>query len=306
MSLPGPRVLAELVRAPAALTVPGDVLVGAGAGDWPFGAVGTAGLAGSSVLLYWAGMALNDHADREVDAVERPRRPVPSGRVSPRAALVTAAVLTAAGLGAAAAAGGRPALAGAVPVAALVWAYDLALKGTPLGAPAMAATRGLDVLTAAGPAGRRAAAPAAAIIAVHTYLVTELSLREVSGAPAALPTATLAATLLLAATAAVLPGAEAGTGTTGAGSGGRQRGTRQRAGSAVLLAVYARGFGGAQFDAIRRPDSRRLQRAVGAGILGLIPLQAALAARGGGARVALPLLAALPLARRLSRKVSPT
>ncbi|MGW5352784.1 hypothetical protein ACWERV_20025 [Streptomyces sp. NPDC004031] len=70
--------------------------------------------------------------------------------------------------------------------------------------------------------------------------------------------------------------------------------------------MYVRTFGGAQFDAVRKPDARRLQRAVGAGVLGAIPLQAALAARAGATRAAPPLLAAFALARRLSRKVSPT
>ncbi|MGW5349710.1 UbiA family prenyltransferase, partial [Streptomyces sp. NPDC004031] len=91
------RAYAELVRAPAALTVPGDVVVGGAAAGWPYGAR-SAGLGAASVLLYWAGMALNDFADREVDAVERPERPVPAGRVTPAEALAAAAALTAAGL----------------------------------------------------------------------------------------------------------------------------------------------------------------------------------------------------------------
>ncbi|MBM0276363.1 UbiA family prenyltransferase, partial [Micromonospora tarensis] len=72
--------LAELVRAPAALSVPGDVIAGAAAA----GALGprTPGLAGASVLLYWAGMAANDWSDRRLDAVERPERPIPSGRIT--------------------------------------------------------------------------------------------------------------------------------------------------------------------------------------------------------------------------------
>ncbi|MFC3737438.1 UbiA family prenyltransferase, partial [Paractinoplanes deccanensis] len=83
----GLRDLAELVRAPAALSVPGDVVAGAAAA----GALrrSTAGLAAASVLLYWAGMAANDWADRELDARERPRRPIPSGRVKPRHAVLT-------------------------------------------------------------------------------------------------------------------------------------------------------------------------------------------------------------------------
>ncbi|WP_233584022.1 UbiA family prenyltransferase, partial [Micromonospora sp. CV4] len=86
--------LAELVRAPAALSVPGDVVAGAAAA----GALNrrTPALAGASVLLYWAGMAANDWADRRLDAVERPERPIPSGRVAPAAAFGLAAGLTAA------------------------------------------------------------------------------------------------------------------------------------------------------------------------------------------------------------------
>ncbi|EWM68193.1 transferase, partial [Micromonospora sp. M42] len=88
--------LAELVRAPAALSVPGDVLSGAAAA----GSLDrrTPALAGASVLLYWAGMAANDWADRRLDAVERPERPIPSGRVRPSVALGVASGLTAAGL----------------------------------------------------------------------------------------------------------------------------------------------------------------------------------------------------------------
>ena len=76
------RDLAELVRAPAALSVPGDAVAGAAAA----GALGRAHRRAwprASVCLYWAGMAANDWADRELDAVERPERPIPSGRVSP-------------------------------------------------------------------------------------------------------------------------------------------------------------------------------------------------------------------------------
>jgi 4-hydroxybenzoate polyprenyltransferase len=147
----GPKALAELVRAPAALTVPGDGLAGAAAG-FPLGGR-TAALTASSVCLYWAGMALNDYVDRDVDAVERPARPIPSGRVSPRAALGTATALTAAGLAIAGAAGGTRALGVAVPLTCAVWAYDLGLKGTAAGPPVMAAARGLDIVLGAGVGG---------------------------------------------------------------------------------------------------------------------------------------------------------
>ncbi|MFE5093007.1 SCO3242 family prenyltransferase [Streptomyces sp. NPDC056638] len=153
------RAWAELLRVSALFTVPGDALAGAAAtGGRPDR--GTAFAVGASLCLYEAGMALNDWADRDEDAVDRPHRPIPSGRIAPGAALAAAGALTAAGLGLAARAG-RPALAVATGLAATVWAYDLRLKHTPAGPAAMAAARGLDLLlgataTATGAAKRAA------------------------------------------------------------------------------------------------------------------------------------------------------
>jgi 4-hydroxybenzoate polyprenyltransferase len=237
-------------------------------------------------------MALNDYADREVDAVERPRRPIPSGRVQPRTALSIASGLTAAGLAIAGLAGGRRALGVAVPLAGTIWAYDMVLKSTPAGPVVMAAARSLDVLLGAG--GQRAAAPAAAVMGAHTLAVTVLSRSEVEGASPVLPAAALVATggVCLAA-GRVRPSPSAA------------KGPRAWAGKA-LFAGYAAGVGSAQLAAVKDPTPGPLQRAVGAGIMGMIPLQAALIARAGSARSALLIAAAYPLARRLSRRVSPT
>ncbi|MFE5791341.1 SCO3242 family prenyltransferase [Streptomyces sp. NPDC056503] len=285
------HALVELVRAPAALTVLGDTLAGAAAGGRPAPPGRTARLAAASTCLYWAGMALNDYADREVDAGERPHRPVPSGRISPRTALLTAAALTGAGLTAAASAG-RDALAVAVPLAATVWAYDLALKNTPYGPAAMATARGLDVLMGAGVRRTRQALVPAALLAGHTYAITAVSRAETLGAAASLPAGALAATGAVGlAAAALTPPAAAGA---------------HRAAQTALLGGYVLAAGSAQLSATVRPDPTRLKRAVGAGIHAMIPLQAALTARGGSVRAALTLLAAYPLARSLSRKVSPT
>ncbi|MFE1406687.1 UbiA family prenyltransferase [Streptomyces sp. NPDC058770] len=141
------RAWAELLRVSALFTVPGDALAGAAATGRSPGR-GTALAVGASLCLYEAGMALNDWADREEDAVDRPHRPLPSGRVAPGAALAAAGALTAAGLGLAARAG-RPALVVATGLAATVWAYDLRLKHTPAGPAAMAAARALDLLLGA-------------------------------------------------------------------------------------------------------------------------------------------------------------
>ncbi|MFE7567975.1 SCO3242 family prenyltransferase [Streptomyces sp. NPDC057539] len=360
------RAWAELLRVSALFTVPGDALAGAAAlGVRPNRS--TALAVGASLCLYEAGMALNDWADREEDAIDRPHRPIPSGRVSPPAALAAAGVLTAAGLALAARAG-RPALAVGTALAATVWSYDLRLKHTAAGPAAMGAARALDVLlgatatlrggeraaapargpahassspTPGGPArtssrtdgraptggasagvgaaraagrwaGLRTALPSAALVGAHTVAVTTVSRREAQGGSTAAPLAALVATGVL--------GAAAG----GASRGGvrdalrRATGAGRRTGSApagpqagpalagALALVYAGTAGRPLLHAALNPSPPLTQRAVGGGIRAMIPLQAALAARGGSAGVALGVMGLVPLARSFARKVSPT
>ncbi|MFY1672545.1 SCO3242 family prenyltransferase [Plantactinospora sp. WMMB334] len=296
--MPSLRDLAELVRAPAALSVPGDVVAGAAAADALDRRV--PGLAGASVLLYWAGMAANDWADRDLDARERPERPIPSGRVSPGLALGVSAGLTAAGLGLAGLAGGRRALAVAAPLAGAIWAYDLRAKNTAAGPAVMAACRGLDVLLGASGGRPLRAVPAALTVAAHTYTVTELSRREVSGATRALPAATLAGTAAVA--AAAVAGRRDGD---GADRPGRRPGWRSLV-PAALAGWYGLQYGGAQARVAADPRASRVRAAVGAGITGLPALQGALVARAGAALLGVAVAAAAPLGRRLARMVSPT
>ncbi|MEU6024045.1 SCO3242 family prenyltransferase [Micromonospora sp. NPDC047134] len=304
--------LLELVRAPAALSVPGDVVAGAAAA----GALGprTPALATASVLLYWAGMAANDWADRGLDATERPERPIPSGRVSPGLAVGLAAGLTAAGVGLAAAAGGRRAAAVAVPLAATIWGYDLLAKNTAAGPAVMAACRGLDVLLGAAGGRPVRALPAAVTVAAHTWTVTALSRREVDGADRALPLRTLAGTALVAASAAVPPGPRSADPAARAhghcgerfGAGRRAVGAVAAALPAVLAGWYAARYGAAQARVVAEPTAGRVRRAVGAGITSLPALQGALTARAGAGLLGVAVAAAAPLGRRLARKVSPT
>ncbi|MER5368233.1 SCO3242 family prenyltransferase [Streptomyces sp. NPDC002722] len=337
------RTYAELVRAPAAITVPGDVVAGALAAGRP-GIRRTTGLAASSVALYWAGMALNDWADRAEDATERPERPIPSGRLTPGAALATAIGLTGAGLGLAALAGGRRTLLRrTLPLAAAVWAYDLGLKSTPLGPAAMAAARALDVLHGTGPGRAAAALPAATAVAAHTFAVTRLSRHEVDGAPTSEPKLSLATTTaiagagaahLLATTgpraatthvsqpptaarlfSAAADGAHLGAPAAGSVAALLAAGTPDAPAArkpvdalvtGAALATYAGTCARAQSAAVRDPSAPRVRAAVGAGIHALLPLQATLVARAGAPLLALPLVAALPLVGRLARKVSST
>jgi hypothetical protein len=290
--------LAELVRLPAVLTVPGDTLAGAAAAGWPLGRR-TWALSIASVCLYWAGMALNDYADRDVDAVERPERPIPSGRVLPRQALALAVGLTAAGVGAAAAAGGRRALRVAVPLAATVWAYDLAAKRTALGPVVMATARGLDVLLGGAGQAHRAAVPVAAV-AAHTVGVTALSRGEVHGTHRGIAAAALGTTVAVAALAGLprplLPGRQHPAG----------GGTRSDIAAAMFAATYAVTVGRAQAAAAERPDGPTVRQATGAGVRGLIPLQAALTARTGAVATAGVLVTMGPVAKAAAKVVSPT
>ncbi|MFF3830386.1 UbiA family prenyltransferase [Streptomyces sp. NPDC002458] len=366
------RAWAELLRVSALFTVPGDALAGAAAvGRRPDR--GTALAVGASLCLYEAGMALNDWADREEDAVDRPHRPIPSGRIAPGAALAAAGVLTAAGLALAGRAG-RPALAVASGLAATVWAYDLRLKHTRLGPAAMASARTLDLLLGAtatagagagatatsgtaatrGTTGTRgttatvgtakavgtaatvatmsggagggatasaarprpairpapgptltpgrtpaAALPAALLLGAHTYAVTAVSRHEAQGGSTAAPLAALGGAAGLA--AALLRGRAA--------PGGPPPSPPTAAGRLLhpaFAAAYLRTSGVPLLHAALNPSPPLTQRAVGGGIRAMIPLQAALAARAGAPVGGLAVMGLVPLARALSRKVSPT
>ena len=97
------------------------------------------------MAIYAAGIVLNDPFDLEIDRVERPGRPLPSGRVSRRfAAWLGVASWRSAWPGGAERLGGEPVVAALL--AACVLAYDAGLKHTVLGPQVMGACRGLNVL----------------------------------------------------------------------------------------------------------------------------------------------------------------
>jgi 4-hydroxybenzoate polyprenyltransferase len=112
--------------------------------DWPEFLL----LLGGSSCLYLAGMVFNDVFDREVDARERPRRPIPSGRVTVRGATALGAVLTGAGLLLPAIAGTSSFIVAAI-LTACIFAYDGALKSTVVGPLAMGGCRFLNVMLGA-------------------------------------------------------------------------------------------------------------------------------------------------------------
>jgi 4-hydroxybenzoate polyprenyltransferase len=121
--------------------------------------------AAASVCLYAAGMVWNDVADRRLDAVQRPERPLPRGDVSLAFAVGLGTALLAAGL-VLSPCRGHHAL-----IAALVLAYDFGSKLVPwAGALVMGALRALNLGTAlALPAAGAAANARDVVVAAACY-----------------------------------------------------------------------------------------------------------------------------------------
>ena len=95
----GYRGYLELVRPANVATALADVLAGyAVAGLGNTRALGW--LLFSTACLYAGGVVLNDVFDRDIDRLERPERPIPSGRVSVAAAAGLGLGLLALGIGA--------------------------------------------------------------------------------------------------------------------------------------------------------------------------------------------------------------
>ncbi|MDI9617211.1 MAG: geranylgeranylglycerol-phosphate geranylgeranyltransferase [Methanothrix sp.] len=91
-------ILLEIMR-PANCAMAGAAsLIGMIASGAPPQSLHVAALVFSAVfLITGGGNAVNDFFDREIDAVNRPERPIPSGRLSPRAALMWSVTLFVAG-----------------------------------------------------------------------------------------------------------------------------------------------------------------------------------------------------------------
>jgi len=147
------RAYCQLCRLPAVFTALADIMLGYLLTRTSVEPVSKlALLMGTSAGLYLAGMVWNDIFDRDQDAHERPKRPIPSGRVSLQSAITFASLLTVIGLACAAAAGMRS-LAIAAMLTACIFLYDGVLKKTPLGPFFMGGCRFLNVILGASSAG---------------------------------------------------------------------------------------------------------------------------------------------------------
>jgi 4-hydroxybenzoate polyprenyltransferase len=105
----------------------------------------------SSAGLYLGGMVLNDVFDTKLDAIERPERPIPSGRISRKAAGIFGVLLMTVGT-ACAAAVGQGSLLIALLIVAAVLLYDGYLKSTIAAPLGMGACRFLNLMLGASTA----------------------------------------------------------------------------------------------------------------------------------------------------------
>ena len=282
--MPSPRLLAfaQLLRLPNVFTAFADIALaacvglavtpGAPSSDFWLRVVLLALASGS---LYLAGMVWNDVFDRAEDAKARAFRPIPSGRVRLRTAVVLGIVLVAAGLGFAVLAGMPGAtewnpepLTYAIAVGGTVFLYDGWLKRTPIGPVAMAACRFLNVLlglTAVGedvfPTPMRV--HLAGVVGVYIVGVTWFARTE-EGPSRRAHLIGAASVIAVSLVLALLVRARAAEGS-----------------GTVLFPYLLVGFGflvGVPLSrAIRKPGPREVQAAVKRCVLGLVALDAVLA-----------------------------
>lgn len=100
------RNYAELGRISNLPTILSNVMVGCAIGEFSDPVQSDAAVLGLKIVgvfiaiacLYIAGMALNDIADAPIDRIERPTRPIPSGRIARAAAARFAIIMLVAGL----------------------------------------------------------------------------------------------------------------------------------------------------------------------------------------------------------------
>lgn len=270
------RAYLQLLRPANVITALADVLAGfAVAGLANRGAVPW--LLGSTACLYAGGIVLNDFFDRAIDRLERPERPIPSGRVPPGAAAALGGGLLLAGVALAFA--GTPAAGWiAAAIAAAVLLYDARGKRyAPVAAANMALCRALNLLlgVAAVPAVLAEAWPLAAIPFLYIWAVTTLSRGEVHGGSRRAATAALLC-LSLAWLALVVVAARSGA---------------RALPALVLAAAFAWRVLPPFWQALQQPGPATIRRAVGRGVLSLVLVDATLAAAYAGAPYAAIILA---------------
>jgi 4-hydroxybenzoate polyprenyltransferase len=177
----------ELMRFPNTFTAMADVvagylIIGASEIHWPEFIC----LLLSTTGIYAGGCALNDFCDRKVDAKERPSRPIPSGRTSPRETLALACILFGIGLLGASLAGLKSFVVAFI-IVLFAFFYDGLTKELQIIGPLnMALCRAFNLLLGMSPALPfiNLAMIFPLISLVYVFILTTLSKFEVGGRPA--------------------------------------------------------------------------------------------------------------------------
>lgn len=245
----------------------------------------------ATVGLYGGGVVFNDVFDAELDAVERPERPIPSGVVSKNAGAILGIVLLAIGIGAAFAvnttAGG---LAIAISLVSLI--YDRFGKhNAVLGPLNMGLCRGLNLLLGVSviPGQVLPWVWVGLVPIAYIAAVTMISRGEVhGGSPIILRMASLLYAVVIGSIMAIA-----------------QR--RNQLGTAFpFLFIFGYYIFPPLWRAVREPVGRNIGLAVKAGVVSLIVMDAAWVAAFSSFPLAMLVVCLLPLSRLLARAFAVT
>lgn len=285
------RACLQLMRPANMVTAAADVIAGyAVAGpavSWKLFA-----LAGSGMALYAGGVVLNDYFDRDIDARERPERPIPSGRIPSYLALALGVSWMLLGILAAFCVSPGSGML-ALYIALLAVIYDAWAKKLQIVGPVfMGLCRGLNLFLGVSvvPAACGEWWFLALLPLVYIAGITAMSRGEVKGG---------SREMVLAAFAAM--GAVFG-GVVSLGFGDRFR----LAWAALFLLFLGYRILPAMGRAWNVPDAAHLRAAVKSGVLSLIVLDAAIAAGFAGPVYGLAILALLGVAALLARPFAVT
>lgn len=145
----------QLVRLPNIFTAAADSLAGWLLVQGTFSEPGKwLPLVLASAFTYAGGIVLNDLFDLEVDRLERPSRPLPSGQVPRRVALALALTFLSAGVLLVAISGTWQGLIVELALIGCILAYDGGAKRSAIGPEVMGACRGLNLLLGMSHAAR--------------------------------------------------------------------------------------------------------------------------------------------------------
>lgn len=281
----------ELMRPPNLWTAVADIFAGYAVAGLPNPA-SLFILSVSTIGLYGGGVVLNDLFDAKLDRVERPERPIPSGRASTRGAALLALSLFSIGIGAAFMVGSTSGLL-AIGIAASALLYDTRAKHFPIIGPInMGFCRGLNLLLGVSvhPSALLIFWPLALVPWTYIAAITLLSKGEVHGGRRSmiLLSSGMIAAVLLALSAFVLLNPDGSLW------------------AFCFLALLAIRLLPRFRQAYQAPEAQPIRMAVKEGVLSLIFLDAAIAALFVAPFYPLLILAFRPMAIHLAKRMAVT